>query len=210
MITIIGDVHGKWPEYYKLLKKIDGHSIQLGDMGVGFSRGKQYPEVQDRRHRWFRGNHDNPEICYECPNYLGDYGYIEEDNIFWLAGAFSIDYMWRTPGRSWWADEELSCPELEKAIALYKEKKPKFVISHDAPKEAAIWMLTKTIPGFRPEKMDCATSRTSEALQLMHDFHKPKEWIFGHYHVDVSFEWKETKFTCVNELSTYELETQNV
>ena len=27
--------------------------------------------------------------------------------------------------------------------------------------------------------------------------------------IDKTFDWKGTKFTCVNELSTYELETSN-
>lgn len=207
MITIIGDVHGKWDSYYDLLKTIPGRSIQIGDMGVGFSRGPVCPEAQDSRHQWFRGNHDNPPVCRQSPNYLGDWGYLEKDNLFWVAGAFSIDFWARTEGRSWWRDEELSYPELQQAIDFYIAKKPRFVISHDAPSSAVIWMLSAMLVGFRPEKLGSADSRTSAALETMLQAHQPEQWIFGHYHIDKSFEWKGTKFTCVDELSTYQLET---
>lgn len=207
MITIIGDVHGKTQQYQKMLRqRFEGkRTIQLGDMGLGFKGVGLHEMSMD--HRWFRGNHDDPEKCKMNPNYLGkdDFGYLRE-GIFWLAGAYSIDHQWRTEGVSWWSGEELSHNQLQAAIDLYKQVKPKFVISHEAPEEASLYMLTVIQPGFRPEKL--AKSRTSAALQVMFDAHKPKEWVFGHYHLDKSFDWKGTKFTCVNELSTYELDTE--
>jgi predicted phosphodiesterase len=209
MITIIGDVHGKTDQYQKMLRqRYEGQrTIQIGDMGIGFSGVglHEFPE----NHKWFRGNHDNPAKCREYASYLGDYGFLPKDSLFWVAGGFSIDRAWRVPGISWWEDEELSSSELQKAIDLYIEKKPRFVLSHEAPTEAAKYMLTVAVPGFRPEKLDCTLSRTAEAMQVMMDAHQPEQWVFGHYHVNKSFDWKGTKFTCVNELSTYELETDN-
>ena len=209
-VIIIGDVHGKTANYKQMLKEkfANDRTIQVGDMGFGFSNNPQGMSPMELQHRWIRGNHDKPELCRAHPNYLGEYGYLPEDQLFYLAGAFSIDYMWRVPGRSWWADEELSWPDLQKAIDLYKEVKPKFFVSHEAPSEAAKYMLTVALPSYRPEKLDCAMSRTAEALQVMCDFHQPKEWVFGHYHVNKSFDWKGTKFTCVAELSTYRLEIE--
>lgn len=207
MIKIIGDVHGKTGDYKRLVRDLpEGQrSIQIGDMGVGFPGVVVHNMSRD--HKWFRGNHDCPEKCRKSPNYLGDYGFLPEDSLFWLAGAFSIDRMCRTVGISWWDDEELSYSELSKAIQLYEQSKPKFVTSHEAPSKAAKMMLRDLSLEVFSDKVNCSMSRTAEALQEMFDRHQPKEWIFGHYHVDKSFEFQGTKFTCVNELSTYDLET---
>ena len=145
--------------------------------------------------------------CRENKNYLGDYGYLPEDRLFWLAGAFSIDKDYRIPGISWWEDEELSYSELETAIALYAEKKPEYVLSHECPARAGRALLDGLMGPYFSAKGDCCTSRTSQALQAMFEIHQPKEWVFGHYHVDKQFKLagSDTLFTCVAELSTYEL-----
>lgn len=203
MITVIGDVHGKWGQYENLLKTIPGYSVQLGDMGVGFNGRTNEIVPGGANHWWFRGNHDSPTEARKNKWYMGDYGYLPSDELFWVAGAYSIDYMYRIPGRSWWADEELSWTELDQAIELYKEKKPRFVVSHEAPESAANWLLSCIVPGFRPEEN--VSSRTRVALERMLDYHKPEEWVFGHYHINKTFEFHGVKFTCVNELSTYTL-----
>jgi len=207
MIVIIGDVHGKTQQYQKMLRqKYDGvRTLQIGDMGIGF-KGVGLHEMP-LNHRWFRGNHDDPEKCKQNVNYLGkdDFGFLPEDNLFWLAGAFSIDRIFRVEGVSWWSGEELSYNQLQAAIDLYKSVKPRFVISHEAPTVAAKNMLHTLSGDYFAAKMDCTMSRTAEALQVMFDAHQPEQWVFGHYHVDRSFVWQGTKFTCVAELSTYEL-----
>jgi hypothetical protein len=209
-ITIIGDVHGKTTEYKKMLEQRfkDQRTIQVGDMGFGFSRNPEGMSPMPMNHRWFRGNHDKPELCRAHPNYLGDWGYLEEEKMFFLAGAFSIDRVWRVPGVTWWPDEELSSEELQKAYELYVEKKPRVVISHEAPSKAAKLMLYDLSGEYFAAKGECSMSRTAEALQRMLDAWAPIEWVFGHYHVDKTFTWGCTKFTCVNELSTYELNTE--
>lgn len=203
-ITLIGDVHGKTHIYQKMLRqKYAGQrTIQIGDMGIGFSGTPGlHRDVMGDNHKWFRGNHDDPAKCRASAGYLGDYGFLPEDNLFYLAGAFSIDRVWRAPMVSWWPDEELSWTELDAAIELYKEKKPRFVISHDAPQSAATWLLTVIERGFRPEKL--VQSRTSTALERMLDYHRPEKWIFGHFHIDKTFTFRDVEFTCVNELSTF-------
>lgn len=214
-IRLIGDVHGKTQEYQDLLKSFpDQNTIQVGDMGIGF-RGVELPSLPSNN-RWFRGNHDNPEQCRRHPNYLGDYGFIPEWNLFYIAGAFSIDWMMRREGVSWWKDEELSIPELSHVVDLYRRVKPRFVISHECPSIAATNMLLSLCGGmysnggYFASKMECAQSRTSQAMQSMFEAHRPEEWVFGHYHVDRSFVLNGTKFTCVAELSTYELDLDGV
>lgn len=204
-ITIIGDVHGKTQQYQKMLRQhySGQRTIQIGDMGIGFS-GVGLHEMPPN-HKWFRGNHDNPTKCRLNKNYLGDYGYLPEDKLFWLAGAFSIDRAWRVEGISWWPDEELSFQELDKAIGLYAQVKPKYVLSHECPARVARSLLDGLMGPYFSAKADCSMSRTAQALQAMFEIHQPKEWVFGHYHVDKSFEINGTLFTCVAELSTYDL-----
>lgn len=207
-LKIIGDVHGKTGLYKRLVRSMPPgqKSFQVGDMGVGFKGVKVYPMSQD--HRWFRGNHDNPEKCRKNPNYLGDYGYLPEYSLFWLAGAFSIDRIWRTEGVSWWQDEELSYEELSKAIDLYEKVKPRYVISHETAAKAGKIMLLELEGAYYSEKLECTGSRTAEALQMMFDIWKPEEWVFGHYHLSTTFNFQGTKFTCVPELGVYDLEVE--
>lgn len=217
-IVLIGDVHGDTHIYQKMLRRrlAGRRTIQIGDMGIGF-KGVGLHKMP-LNHRWIRGNHDNPQKCRDNYNYLGDWGILNDDSLFYLAGAFSIDRDSRIMGINWWQDEELSWIELQQAIDLYKEFKPRFVVSHEAPSEAAKRMLHEilaktqgsTDAAYFAEKMACTMSRTSEALQVMFDAHQPKEWVFGHYHLDNTFDWKGTKFTCVGILKTYELETGNL
>lgn len=221
-ITIIGDVHGKTHIYQKRLRQHfeDRRTIQIGDMGIGF-KGVGLHEMTPN-HKWFRGNHDNPEKCRQHPNYLGDYGYLPEDRLFWLAGAWSIDRAARITGISWWSDEELSIKELGEALHLYEQVKPEYVLSHEAPQEAARYLLGAAASGGSNQgyffaKMGCIATRTSTALQAMFEIHQPKEWIFGHYHVTMNFmianaagKMLRTKFTCVGELAEYTIDTANV
>lgn len=208
-ITFIGDVHGETNQYQKKLRqKFSGQrTFQVGDMGIGFSGtpGLHKDIMSGGDHKWIRGNHDDPAKCAQLSDrgYAGEFGYYEDIKMFFLGGAFSIDYMWRVPGVSWWQDEELSYPQLAAAVDLYEKVKPEIVATHEAPTQAATWMLTQVLGGFRKEKLRCGDSRTSVALQMMFDIHKPKEWVFGHYHANKSFDWKGTKFTCVGELNTY-------
>ena len=221
-IVVIGDVHGKTHIYQKRLRQhYEGRrTVQLGDMGIGF-KGVGLHEMP-MNHRWFRGNHDNPEMCRQHPNYLGDYGYLPDDKLFWLAGAWSIDHSMRVTGTSWWPDEELSIKELGEALNLYEQVKPEFVISHEAPRSAASYLLGVAASGgenagYFYAKMGCIETRTSTALQAMFDVHQPKEWVFGHYHVNMQFqvankqgEMLKTKFSCVGELGEYTLNTEPV
>ena len=202
----VGDVLGKIRQY---LARIEGasSSFQIGDMGLGF-KGVQLPELE-RKHRWFRGNHDNPSVCKQHPNYAGDYAYDPEHELFWIAGAWSIDQAYRIPGVSWWFDEELTYDEFQKAKELYLEKKPKVVLSHDCP-EMIGGLVVERGPGFyiigddgTPKLAGKIRTRTGQCLQEMWEAHQPELWIFGHYHLSFDHKLNDTRFICLNELETF-------
>jgi calcineurin-like phosphoesterase family protein len=221
-ITIIGDIHGRTKTYQKWLRDNldpEHRSIQIGDMGLGFSGvglpAPGMPPLGDN-HKFFRGSHDSPKKCREYKNYLGDYGYLAEDKIFWCAGALSIDRQYRIEGISWWADEELSYDDLGTAIDLYVESKPRFVLSHEAPAKVGAFLLYDLAGPYFAMKSGCQDSRTAQALEAMLSLHQPEKWIFGHYHVDKKFHVPgyDTEFICVGGIMndgeqphTYELKT---
>jgi predicted phosphodiesterase len=74
MIILIGDIHGRIPDYLRLVATLQpgSRSIALGDVYIG-RPGVHLPELPPE-HKFIRGNHDDPKLCREHPNYLGDYG----------------------------------------------------------------------------------------------------------------------------------------
>lgn len=183
-MIIVGDTHGKFERLQEIISEAADYPIyHVGDLGIGFP-GHPYPRKFQSNFKFIRGNHDNPHTCRTHPSYLGDFGIT--DDVFYISGADSIDYMGRTPGLDWWDEEQLSHQQLLEAIELYKEHRPKVVISHDCPQETASKM-------FR--YLNIHPSRTRYALQEMYNYHKPDRWIFGHYHESKSHD----VFTCLGE-----------
>jgi len=186
-VWFVGDVHSVFTRYFEqgvngpverngyfdLIQDKDC-SLQVGDI-----LGKNPADVMalSPEHKFIRGNHDDPETCHSHPNYLGDSGYISDMDMFWVSGAFSIDYQHRIIGIDWWEDEELSYEKLWHTIDLYESSKPSIVVSHEAPTDGKV--LTFANQGGSKQHV---SSRTEQALQAMLEAHKPDIWIFGHFH----------------------------
>ena len=142
---LIGDVHGAFKTYEYILfnmqlkggtKGMDC-SLQVGDMGVGFPEkakahyykdGKSWAPEISKEHKWFRGNHDDPELCNTHPNYIGDFGYCKKPDLFYCGGGYSIDFRSRIPGVSWWDGEQLTFKQSKDAFELYKKVKPRIMV----------------------------------------------------------------------------------
>jgi hypothetical protein len=200
-LFLIGDIHGRIPEYLRLISTLPpgSRSIALGDLYLG-RPGVDLPELP-AEHKFIRGNHDNPRLCREHPNYLGEYGYLPDDELFFVSGAQTAS--WRVLGNSkyWYNDEELSDSALNEAISLYKEKRPSMLVSHTAPFEAAREILKDLNGSYFLSKQIDLESRTSRALQEMFEAYQPSAWYFGHFHINREFVIGETKFRCSAELS---------
>lgn len=209
-IVFVGDVHGKTERYCSMVMDIKTPTFQIGDMGLGF-QGTFLPHRD--KDRFIRGNHDDPAVCKAHPNYAGEFGYDPEYEMFFMGGAWSIDWAWRRAhmlqGGSavWWADEELSAEQLAQAKELYIQTKPLIVATHECPASVVPDVLPT---GFRGEKLECIYTRTSQTLDEMFKIHQPKLWVFGHYHIDRELDNNGTKFICLNELSTLEVDLQEI
>jgi hypothetical protein len=170
----IGDIHGDFTIYKKLIGELQS-SIQLGDMGLGFSEyeDKRYPVTEN--HKFIRGNHDDPEVCNALPTCLGDYG-VTDEGIFFICGGHSIDKEFRVPGVSWWEAEQLSYTTFrEKVFPLYVKTKPKVVISHDAP----FACYDHVVKFDSMKNISCVTSLAFDEMLRMIE---PKIWIHAHFH----------------------------
>lgn len=199
MITLIGDVHGKYEKYHRILSRTEEnpYTLQIGDFGFKYDTLKN---VDHTKHLILPGNHDNYDVCYKYRHFLQDYGYMINFNdidFFYYRGANSIDKQYRTIGIDWWDSEEVKIENFMKARELYRDIKPDIMISHDCPQDIALQMLK---PGQRVYE-----NITSWALQELYNIHQPKLWFFGHWHQSRQIQHGNTKFICLNELETYTL-----
>jgi predicted phosphodiesterase len=200
-MRIIGDLHQKYDKYLLLTEEAD-YTLQVGDVGFFYDK---INHLNPEKHKRLGGNHDNYTkidgqfVNMQTGHWLGDFGVYTPPNfesIFYVRGAWSIDAKYRTPDIDWWADEELSYENCTKAIELYNEVKPDFVVTHTVPSSIIPYVPFKKI--FGPV---IHGSRTETMLQRMHEIHQPKTWVFGHWHVDWDDIIKGTRFICLNELS---------
>ncbi len=206
---VIGDVHGKFKKYERILKKLPSgaKSLQLGDMGYGFHRNEKVPIVGENF--FFRGNHDHPALCKNHPRYAKEYGMF--DDVFVVAGANSIDKYSRKPGVDWWPDEEMFKEDMDLCLEDYKSSKPEIVISHEAPFYIHDLLATAAIT--RDPNNNWGQPKGNETAFLLDRMlcaHVPRLWIFGHWHISLRFEMKRTfkspiTFVCLDELEVLDL-----
>jgi hypothetical protein len=135
-------------------------------------------------------------------NYLGDYGYLADDELFFVSGAQTAS--WKVLGNSkyWYADEGMSGSVLNDAIAIYKETRPKLVISHTAPSGGAREILKDLNGSYFINKHRDVESRTSRE---MFEAHQPSFWCLGHFHINWKFSIGETQFRCLAEMARFEV-----
>ena len=196
-ITLIGDVHGKYENYHKIIRQTEEYpyTVCLGDFGFKYETLKN---VDHTKHVIVGGNHDNYSMCFRYPHFLSDYGFTELNGVkfFYYRGAYSIDRSYRTIGIDWWEEEQVSIDQFMNARKLYREFKPDVVLSHDCPENVSRLIL-------KPNQQQYQ-NMTGWALQELFNIHQPKIWRFGHYHQKWRTTINGTDFRCLDEL---EIET---
>ncbi len=205
-IRFIGDVHGKWKQYKKLIKDAP-RSIQVGDFGIGFYNPRTdtysrppHDHMAKGDHRFIRGNHDNPQHCRTHPFWICD-GKIVDGSIFCVGGATTIDKHLRTEGWDWWADEELNYSQFLKLTETYEAAKPSVVVSHDCPENMVNHVLKRK--GKYKYDIPSITRQFFDSLLLVH---KPDLWIHGHWHMDHHTVFEGVEYIGLGELSHVDLE----
>jgi len=187
-IAVIGDVHGKVNEYWKILQCLqkETNSIQVGDFGFKKQHKWHKENIDSDLHKVNFGNHDD----YTFLNHTHSLGnFTIKENLMTVRGAWSVDNRLRTEGIDWWSNEQLNYEEMQQAIDLYIKHKPKIMITHDCPQEVKQSLFdydNKTI--------------TNNGLQSMFEEHQPDVWIFGHYHRSKNEIINGTRFICLAEL----------
>lgn len=207
-ILLCGDLHGDWSALWKNINKANktyGENnyvlIQIGDLGIGFPTMEKHhgiwiptnkenndPKKFPENFYFVRGNHDSPQACEKYPNYLGNFGFNKDLNIFYISGAASHDKNLRTENVDWWPDEELTNDQFYECLDLYEKIKPEIVISHEPPVVAHAAMR---------KGLEVNSSKTSQFLQILWEKHQPLFHYYGHHHQVFSKIIGRTKFTCV-------------
>lgn len=208
-IRFIGDVHGKWAKYKKLIKGVD-RSLQVGDFGIGFTNARTgapssnppYDHMAKGQHLFIRGNHDNPSSCRRHPFWVKDGGCpFNRNDIFCVGGAMSIDKDWRTEGYDWWPDEELTYGELCNLLDVYELVKPSIVVSHECP-DSVISKVCHEVGKYKYN----IPSVTRRCFDNFLEIHKPDLWIHGHWHMSIRVVSKGVQFIGLNELEYIDLD----
>jgi hypothetical protein len=209
LTRVIGDIHGHWDEYVQVATlDFDGPTIQLGDIGVGFS-GPYWHDRADEfhrggKHRFIRGNHDSPQKCKEMVGWIPD-GYVENDMMF-VGGAWSIDQWCRTEGTSWWRDEECSYGQFLRMLDTYAVAKPRVMFTHDCPHAVANQMFVQAGLAMGGASAKLQPTITGQGLQAMFDIHQPELWFHGHWHHTLAYKYGRTHFQCLGELNFMDVE----
>lgn len=205
-LRIIGDVHGAQGLYSEMTNV--PYTIQVGDVGLNYAFINKY--VNPDTNKIVMGNHDN----YLKPplHSAGDFGLIEVPNfgsIFFVRGAFSIDYKQRKVGVDFFEEEELSVQKLKEAIEFYNEIKPDFVVSHECPQSILPYICQPHVSLKLGYDNPYIKTKTSQALEEMRLLHKPKVHIFGHYHKTQKLLYEDTTYICLGELSFADFESKD-
>lgn len=234
--AIIGDVHGKAEQHRRICKNFN-YTLQVGDMDFDYLPLQSLDPLRHRfiggNHDGYHVTPmphlslDDPDandpyqhyvvkdMVYKMERFpahsLGQWGTWEipevtskefSGKIFFVRGAWSIDRKYRAEGVDWFPEEELNQKQANQAIDDYIKAKPDFVVSHCCPDEFVpnlrlMYGSGKKIP-----------TLTGAMLQAMFDAHKPKLWVFGHFHQDVVKELKGTTFVCLDELSVLKFDKE--
>lgn len=198
---LLGDIHGDTrPVGKALMMEPLLPVIQMGDFGWK-AHLERVVEVEPERLMILGGNHDDYDYLPTMPQCLGDFGLIPgTGSTMFVRGGLSVDFWERILqerfwGKTWWPEEEMTHFQREQAILLYKDIKPRVMITHEGPEAATASWYPTTI-----------TSRTSEMLDRMFEAHQPERWYFAHHHKQAKFELGGTEFRCVNTNEIIEVE----
>lgn len=197
-LRLIGDVHGKYDAYLKIIEDAD-YSLQIGDFGFSY---KSLDGVDPDRHKLIFGNHDNYDLFNKVPHNLGHFG--EWDcigvPIFYVRGGFSLDWKMRLPGKSWWPEEQMDYHQRKDCLDLWKSNPCSVVVSHECPLSVVEHITDGRVAIAWGYENPIIQTQTNTLLQDMLEYYTPDTWIHGHYHRHFDQVINGTRFICLPEL----------
>ena len=211
MITVIGDAHGKFDQYYKIASKAE-YSLCLGDFGFRDSWNKLHSSsLSSDHHKIIPGNHDDYDTSPNSDYCLGNFGVavLNGTKFFFIRGGISIDRVYRLGEelcggpKTYWSQEELNFTQMLECMRLYESEKPDVVFSHVPPA-----ICNNEIHGNKHNILHKFKFHDgfAESTGLLGDellkIHKPSYWWFGHHHRSWSQNIGGTNFRCLAELES--------
>lgn len=205
MIRFIGDVHAQYRKYIDIVEDANSQGIstfQVGDLGLDYSLvDKEIPKLSKKYkvdNCCILGNHD---WYPKRPIFdLGDWG-VYNKNIFFVRGAFSIDWKYQLANGTWFPEEEIPHRDCEKCYNDYCNANTDIVVTHDCPRFIADKIGKPEVLkafGYDPTNFN---TRTSLLFDEMFKARPPKLWIHGHFHRNYEMTVDNTKFKGLGILS---------
>ena len=207
----------------KMETTVDDIMIVLGDAGINFAGGfwdrlkKERLTLLPITLFCIHGNHEQrpdtlPSYCERewCggnvyvevayPNILfakdGDVYDLNGYQTIVIGGAYSIDKAFRTPGVSWWNDEQPS-EEIKRRVETQLDRHHWMldaVLSHTTPLK---YEPRETfIPGFDQSKVDTSTEAWLGEIEAKLSY---RAWYCGHFHINKNIDRLHILFETVEE-----------
>ncbi len=218
-MELLGDIHGNFSHLeYRIKHGASKNIIQVGDFGLGFRREEMDIQTMDRinktlvennKHLYaIRGNHDNPKFWEGSYNKWSNITLVKDGNIIpieghkvlFMGGAVSIDREVRKAGVDYWLAECFDYDEDQLAEDLKACGGVDIVVTHTAPSFCYPRVFNSLVHRYAAEdptlleELTLERSLVDRAYQVICEHSKPKTWVYGHFHNDISEEIDGIKF----------------
>lgn len=209
-----GDTHGSTPQWRYLIRECKNQGLdtiyQCGDFGYWEHTFKgqeylrvlqQYLEEAGVTAYWIDGNHENHELLRQKYGVIAPGGYEIRPNIIYQSrgstktvngiklvfcgGAVSIDKDGRTPGSTWWPEEEVTYTDIDNTIK--DGMGCDILVTHDAPlgdypMNNVLNEQLGSVPNQRIHQIFLESYGGRKAIAGIVEAIKPRVLVHGHYH----------------------------
>lgn len=222
-VIVTGDKHAESRTLFNLDLLVNNFTkedlvIVLGDFGFIWNKNKVVKNLEALGSQlnytlcFLDGNHENFPLISSLEKIIewnggragllpggiihllrGEIYQINGKTIGVCGGAISVDQEWRTEGKSWWAQEDITLADIanfEHNFERLELKKIDIMLSHTCPAsilhQVAIYSVANGsyVPVRNPEAL----------LEKINILAKPTKWYFGHWHIDMKF---DEKYECL-------------
>ena len=212
-LIIVGDTHGEFEGLNRILREVrPENAIVAGDFGfwkagdfdMRPARKWLHSSLENPRTRVYfcDGNHENHARLREFASrarpgrpvrirqglwYMprGCIAEIAGRRILFAGGAYSIDKDYRTPGKTWFPEEDLTPAEARRILSQPGLRDVDMVVSHTCPEECLGDVCRAC--GLEREWIENDCSEKSLSL-LLPALPAVRDWYFGHWHSAAEFQ----------------------